>query len=210
MSGLDRILLEKKEGKNFTIYLGDSFYLVEKMADESVNMIITDPPYSAVVPTKKEKFWKWFEPLYRNMLRITTSPHRCIISRPKNQAKYFRNQMDNRGKLLELEGAFWDKRNDDCYWVTNFSTDGVVIPGAVRKIDIPQPTHKHTRDPYQIAGLLDKYTGVNDMIFDPFMGGAGIGCACLITGRKYVGCEMKRHFFEQCYERLSKVERLLK
>ena len=77
------------------------------------------------------------------------------------------------------------------------------------KIDIPTPEHKHTRDPYKIAKLVEKYTRPGNTVFDPFMGGAGIGCACLLTGRKYIGCEMKRNFFQQSFERLSKVEELL-
>jgi site-specific DNA-methyltransferase (adenine-specific) len=42
-----------------------------------------------------------------------------------------------------------------------------------------------------------------DVIYDPFMGSGSFGVACINTGRKYIGSEMKPEYFDVAVKRIK-------
>lgn len=54
-----------------------------------------------------------------------------------------------------------------------------------------------TQKPVSLAvELIENFTDPGDVIFDLFAGSASIGVAALITGRRYIGIEVKKRIFE--------------
>jgi len=62
------------------------------------------------------------------------------------------------------------------------------------------PTEKPVRLAERILALI---SDPGDTIYDPFMGSGSFGVACLNTGRKYIGSEMKQEYFDIACKRIS-------
>jgi site-specific DNA-methyltransferase (adenine-specific) len=62
------------------------------------------------------------------------------------------------------------------------------------------PTQKPVRLAERIIALI---SDPGDTIYDPFMGSGSFGCACVNTGRKYIGCEIDAKYFQSAVARIK-------
>ena len=62
------------------------------------------------------------------------------------------------------------------------------------------PTEKPVRLAERILALI---SSPGDTIYDPFMGSGSFGVACIRTGRKYIGSEMKPEYFDIACKRIE-------
>ena len=62
------------------------------------------------------------------------------------------------------------------------------------------PTEKPVRLAERILALI---SNEGDTIYDPFMGSGSFGVACINTGRKYIGSEMKAEYFSIACKRIE-------
>ena len=63
------------------------------------------------------------------------------------------------------------------------------------------PTEKPVRLAERILALI---SDPGDIIYDPFMGSGSFGVACVNTGRKYIGSELKPEYFDIACNRIEK------
>lgn len=54
--------------------------------------------------------------------------------------------------------------------------------------------------------LIEQISDEGDTIFDPFMGSGTTAVACIRTGRKFVGCEIDRKYFDIALNRIREAE----
>jgi len=71
------------------------------------------------------------------------------------------------------------------------SMTGIFTDGFVTKVD-----HPYAKPPTLIEKLVLMYTDPGDLVYDPFCGSGTVGAACLKHGRKYVGCEIERKYYD--------------
>jgi site-specific DNA-methyltransferase (adenine-specific) len=62
------------------------------------------------------------------------------------------------------------------------------------------PTEKPVRLAERVLALISE---PGDTIYDPFMGSGSFGVACINTGRKYIGSEMKPEYFDIACKRIK-------
>ena len=72
------------------------------------------------------------------------------------------------------------------------------------KIKSVHPTEKPVRLAERIIALI---SDEGDTIYDPFMGSGSFGVACINTGRKYIGSEMKQEYFDIACKRIEEANR---
>jgi site-specific DNA-methyltransferase (adenine-specific) len=65
---------------------------------------------------------------------------------------------------------------------------------------LSHPTEKPVRLAERVLALI---SDPGDTIYDPFMGSGSFGVACINTGRKYIGSEMKPEYFDIACKRIS-------
>ena len=65
---------------------------------------------------------------------------------------------------------------------------------------LSHPTEKPVRLAERILALI---SDPGDTIYDPFMGSGSFGVACIRTGRKYIGSEMKPEYFDIACKRIE-------
>lgn len=67
---------------------------------------------------------------------------------------------------------------------------------------------KHpTEKPSSLIGILvTNSSNTGDVVLDPFMGSGSCGVACLETGRKFIGIEIDKKYFDVAVERIQEIE----
>jgi len=64
--------------------------------------------------------------------------------------------------------------------------------------------HHPAEKPIRLAErILALISNPGDIIYDPFMGSGSFGVACINTGRKYIGSEMKKEYFDIACKRIK-------
>lgn len=67
--------------------------------------------------------------------------------------------------------------------------------------DGSHPTIKnHNILSYYIRAISNE----NETIFDPFIGSGSTAVACLKSGRRFIGCELYKEYFDLACERIEK------
>ena len=54
---------------------------------------------------------------------------------------------------------------------------------------------------------IENYTNPGDTIIDPFMGSGTTGVACMETGRKFIGIELDKGYFDIAEKRIYEATR---
>lgn len=76
----------------------------------------------------------------------------------------------------------------------------IPAPGSAEKIFGKHPTQK----PLELLNrIILASTKPNDMVLDPFAGSSTTGVACVLQGRRFVGCELEQDFINLSIERLK-------
>lgn len=94
-----------------------------------------------------------------------------------------------------------------CKWHTDDSDiENIIRPGdyGIRKI-IPKKDDHPTPKPVELAEHFARlHTVQGDTVLDPFMGAGWVAEACVRIGRKFVGVEIDRVWFDRACERIEK------
>jgi DNA modification methylase len=62
--------------------------------------------------------------------------------------------------------------------------------------------HPTQKPVYVMRWIIDNYTKENNLILDPFMGSGSTGIACAIGGRKFIGIEKEKQYFDIACKRI--------
>lgn len=215
-----------------SIIHGDSLIEMTRMESESIDAIITDPPYGIGFQYKeKEKtdnaddYWKWFNPFYEQMMRVLKKGgFYCIFQ----AYKYFPYYWKWYGKDIDV---FISAKNFSTLFKTpiNLGYDPAIIGfkfGSNPKL----PENRKSRNfilcntannkqgvkiksvgnnhpsPKPIDGiryLVENFTCKGDLILDPFAGSGQTLVACKDLGRNYIGIEIQKEYYDFIYTRLN-------
>jgi len=107
--------------------------------------------------------------------------------------------------VMDYEVAVWavkgtgkwtfNKPKDTSYLKPVFKT-GVVL-GGIKRI---HPTQKHLD---LFIEIIKIHTNKNELIFDPFSGSGTTALACKVLGRKFIGSEIDKKYFERATDRIN-------
>ncbi len=104
-----------------------------------------------------------------------------------------------------------EKRNYN-HISTQFGNDGTTTdryPRSIQKFavinnDNPQKWHP-TQKPIELMEYLIKtYSNKNDIVLDNCMGSGTTGIACINTGRRFIGMELNKEYFEIAQSRIKR------
>lgn len=97
------------------------------------------------------------------------------------------------------KGAKWtfNKDKNKPYMRSLFETP--TVAGAEK---VPHPTQKSLK---LMQALIQTHTNSKDLILDPFMGSGSTGLASIQLGRRFIGIELDKTYFNMAADRLSTV-----
>ncbi len=195
-----------------TLYLADCLDVMKDMADNSVDCVVTDPPYGigeaagknksrgglAIPKDYGNKTWDNVTNEIGVMASRRVSKHQAIFG----------------GNYYYLPPTpcwlIWDKLNTgdfaDCEMVWTNLHGAVRINRMLWNGMIRVEKHVEREHPTQKpVGIMEWVIGKmpHGTVLDPFMGSGTTGVACVNLGRKFIGIEIDEDYFEIACRRIE-------
>ena len=217
--------------KTNVIYNEDCLEGMKKLPDNSVDLVLTDPPYGV----RKKEEWddrknfltnleNWLLQCYKVTKKgiIWFSTDKMlpeILERTtKNKIEFHRILFWNKPAGSQFAGASHNKiwYSAECILVFKKS-DKLLEAGKGSEFDyqslnhrtVPSKKFNHpTTKPLKlIEKLVSHYSLEDDLILDPFMGTGTTAIACKKLNRDFLGYEKERKHYKTCYYRLGKFDK---
>jgi len=215
-----------------TLYLGDCLEIMRTQLSDSIDAIITDPPYGVdyqsawrsdknkrkpKIANDKKPFVWWLYDAYRIAKEKTALLCFCdwkvqdVFYTAIETAGYtVKSQVIwDRGwhGLGDLKGQFAPQH--DIIW---FAAKGAFIfqngrPVSVQRyqrISAEKLIHPNEKPVLLMKEFVNKTTLENEIVLDPFMGSGTTGVACIQTNRKFIGIEIDEKYFDIACKRIEK------
>ncbi len=155
--------------------LGDSFEILPTLEDQSVDMILTDPPYDFIWQ-QKEFYQEQFERICKGTIIVFCPPENQWVI-PADQYLFWikpistKNTSKSYSRFVEMMFVYnvttWNSKR---HWsqYTNVFTD--LVDDA--------RLHPYRKPPSLIERLILNHTYIGDTVLDPFCGSGVVGDVC--------------------------------
>ena len=235
--------VEKIKAKKYTLVNGDCLIYLSKIPDNSVDLILTDPPYniaqystgnidlpgrSALNNDLGEWDLKEIDPsaMVEDFKRILKPDGNIFVFTSYNQIGKWHLAFDNEFDTFQF--FIWHKTNPApkiykngflnscemiaCMWNKghkwNFSTQNEMhnffeSPICMRPERLSAPKHPAQKPVKLLEHIIKIASNEGDVVFDPFMGVGSAGVAALKNGRKYIGIEIEKEYFDAAAKRID-------
>ena len=213
--------------KPIELWQGDCLELMKNIADNSVDMILTDPPYGmdfqshrrkdVYARIKGDKSLEWldgyFAECFRTMKDNTAiycfcSWHNIDVFK-KAFEKYFKLKnvivwVKNNHGSGDLKASYAPKHEFVLYGnkgrkcFTGKRMEDVIFADKTRNLNHP------TEKPVDLLETFIKNSSdENAVVFDGFMGSGSCGVACVNTNRHFIGIELDEGYFNIAKKRIE-------
>jgi hypothetical protein len=203
------------------IYTGDFRDVLSTLPNESIDAIITDPPYLA-------EYIHLFEPLGQHAARLL-KPHGVLVVMVAHLHLYDYMQALNEhlkyrwicSYVMDGPKASVSASRFGVAWkpllvyVRRDAKDLSFVPsdvfyGANKTEDGLEKEHHHWQQ--SLGGFIDivqRFTEPGDLVLDPFLGSGTTGVACLHLNRRFIGCDVDPSAITIATRRMSETYELL-
>ena len=208
---------------------GDSLTVLRQMEPESVDAIITDPPYGINYHTKgtgasiqndKSPFIWFLYDAFRVLKSGASGQGTLICFTRWDVQQTFIDAMKLAGFQVKSE-VIWDKvmhGMGDCRAQFAPTHENIIFavkgkfcfPGhrpkdvvSFKKLSSSQMIHPTEKPVGLLASLITSVTKPGDLIVDPFAGSGSTLVAAKKTGRRFVGIELDGEHFEKAQRRIK-------
>ena len=207
------------------LYLGDCLEIIQELEDESVDAVITDPPYGV----KRDKGFTGSAPFGGgNGKPIKRRQYSGDWDSNRPGIECF-EEMQRVSKIAFIFGGnyFADLLPQGTHWVVWDKLNTMPTFGDCELIWTNLPRKSVKKITCEYNGLLGKreeryhptqkpetlmrqliltYTQEGDTILDPFMGSGTTGVACVQTGRNFIGIEIEPKYYEIAEKRIAEAQ----
>jgi site-specific DNA-methyltransferase (adenine-specific) len=210
--------------KNFTnrIILGDSLRVLPQLPDESVDLVLTDPPY--VVNYRSRDGRKiagdtdtaWIAPAFRESFRALKPNRFCISFYGWNVADAFLTAWRKAGfkpvghivlvKRYASGSRYLRYQHEQAYLLAK----GQPVPRWFPLKDVLQWEYTGNRlHPTQkpvsaLRPLIGAFSRRGDVVLDPFAGSGSTLVTAADMQRRYIGVEIDRGYWQNARQRLAR------
>jgi site-specific DNA-methyltransferase (adenine-specific) len=240
----------------YTLHHADCFKQMQQLEDDSIDALITDPPYGLTNLRWDTKIdWPLFwneahrvckqeavivlfsqQPFTTDLIASNRRAFRYELIWHKSNAvgwlsakhrplrahenilvfaPRFQNSTYNPQKEMGFKPYRTTSRGIALHYgkrrqagTTAVSLSGERFPRSVLRFsNSNRPSLHPTQKPLELLlWLVRTYSKAGDVVLDPFMGSGTTGCACLQTGRGFIGIEREEEYFQAAEMRLGEVE----
>ena len=219
------------------LYNEDCLVALKKIPDESVDMIITDPPYGVDYQSNwnvKNKATKVFDKIKNDKkpfiwflydaFRVVKDGGAILCFTREDVLETFKVALEVAGFKVK-NVVIWDKEIHGMgdlkgsfaprYEMIIFAVKGRYIfpnkrPQNIIKVQRVNPkdlTHPNEKPVELLTQLIEYTTRENETILDCFMGSGSCGEAVMRTGRNFVGMELDKEYYNLSVKRLESIMR---
>ena len=210
----------KQEAKKFSVpkelpdtcelFVADVESGIERVPKNSVDFIITDPPY----PKEYIRLYECLSDLAADVLKDGGSLLvMCGQSYLPEVIERLCTSMTYHWTLCYLtpggqSPSLWQKNTNTFWkpiiWMTKGKYGGDYI-GDVIKTDVnsnDKRFHEWGQSENGMASIIEKFTYPGDVIMDPFLGGGTTGVCAVSMGRRFIGCDISEECVNKSRERI--------
>jgi len=224
---------EFKELDSIQIWQGDCFGLINKLDNNSVDLLITDPPYN-ITENKwdrigtREEYIKWFEEWFKMLIpKYKDKFNGFIFCDPDYFAdlelvirKYYPIKSRIIWQRMNMaKGRIVQDRFISSYdFIFHFGTNELNFPEKwgderfdVQRFAVPQTNFKDTKlHPTQkplelIKRFVELGSNINDLVIDVFGGSGTTGVACKELKRQCILIEQEQEYMDIIKGRLAQI-----
>ena len=215
---------------NITLKQGDCLELMKELPDESVDAVITDPPYNIGKDFANDNLnineLIKFSSYYLTEMKRVIKPHKPILIF-YNSGESFGSFFNIASSILKFKKLmFFYKPNDVSMPLISvlrksealllFTDEGTinyeheenthdVIIYNYKKLD--KSFYHQTIKPIEvIRKIVKSFTKKYDIILDPFMGSGTTGVACVQLNRNFIGYEISPEYFKIAEKRINEAQ----
>jgi site-specific DNA-methyltransferase (adenine-specific) len=191
-----------------TIYHGDCREILPTLPDNSVDLVLTDPPYGlgidgsnesiqgGVQIRKRYEFMGWDKAIPdAALIRMVLAKgiHHIIFG-----ANYFNEYLEQGHKGWVI----WDKGQrdltmSDCEIIyTDYDRPARIITEHRAKLWAEKPQHPTQKPVELVSKLIQGYSAITDLILDPFLGSGTTAYCAKKLNRKCIGIEIEEKYCE--------------
>ena len=204
----------RSDDGSVVLYCGDNYEVMRQMPEGCVTSVVTDPPYGVE-----------FE--YDQYTDVRGDAYEDWCARWFGECERLAGY-DNNGPIAVSCGQvnlhWWPKPTWTLCWhkpaamgrspVGFNNWEPVLLYGKPKKsfVDvfkamiIPDPAlegHPCPKPLHWGVELVERLSDTGDVVLDPFMGSGTTGVACVKTGRKFIGIELSRAYFDIAVKRIE-------
>jgi DNA modification methylase len=208
--------------KRYEIFNEDVFNVLPKINNNSVDLILTDPPFGQNIQYgRKAKTIKndcnldWLSEFAGNMYRILKDDTHCIVFWQWRTYSKLEFEMLKWGFVIKTV-AIWDKGKPSLGDGLSEQYEQIVIfkKGKARQSRfrgnvfryarlVGGQEHPHQKPERLLGDLIMLCSKENDLIFDGFMGSGSVGVASMTYGRRFIGCEIDEEYYKLSEKRIK-------
>lgn len=207
-----------------TIIHGDCIEVMRQMPNESVDFILSDPPYlvnyrdRAGRSIQNDRNDDWLKPAMQAAYRVLNRDRLAVMfygwqavdkffAAWREAGFYpvghivFRKQYASKRRLVRYQ-------HEQAYLLAKGRPPLPKHPIAdVIDVDYSGNQLHPTQKPVSaLAPLIRSFTLPGEVVLDPFAGSASTCATALLTGRRYIGVEMDEQYFSAATLRLTRVQ----
>jgi len=214
--------------KDTLLLPGDCLQLLDLIPNDSVDMVLTDPPYgmayqSGYKTTAHKPILQdvdrmdWLRPLAAGMHRCLAPNSAAYVFCSFHKIDLFKQTFEQFFKVKNL--LVWEKNNTS---MGDLKADFAPKAEFILLLHKGRPFIRGRRDPNIFkfkrtlnkrhptekpedlcAYLISKFSDKGATILDPFMGSGTTGVACKNTGRDFIGMELDPDYFKIAKNRIN-------
>jgi site-specific DNA-methyltransferase (adenine-specific) len=210
-----------------TIYCGDCIDILKLADSESVDLVITDPPYGMSFRSNYRKVRYnlivnddgilWSKEITDQLFRVMKPNTHLYWFCSYHNVDVFKKELE---RLFTIKNILiWEKNNTGMgdltgsyapkYEMIIFAQKGRRLLNGRRDPDIlhfnrtGNVNHPTEKPVDLLEYLISKSSGEGDTVLDPFIGSGSTAVACKKTLRNYIGIEIDQAFCKKAEERLN-------
>ena len=215
------------------IYNEDCIEGMKNISENSIDLIVTDPPYLVKYKTgrrkdKSHKFTKEIlnddnEQLLKDYIkechRIMKDDTAMYMFCSSNKVDFFKQELDqyftiknmiiwvkNSHTAGDLQSAFG--RKYEIVFLVNkgrskFNGTRLTDVWEFKRVAGKGQLHQNQKPVEMIEQCIEKHSNENDVVFDGFMGSGTTAIACINTNRNYIGFELDEEYYEKSIKRIN-------
>ncbi len=205
-----------------TIILGDCCAVMQQFPANSIDFILTDPPYLINYQSRDGRSIAgdvndgWLIPAFAEAYRVLKNGGFCISFYGWSKADRYLAAWREAGfrpvghlvliKSYTSGSAFLQYRHEQAYLLAKGRVDCPLSPIS----DVLfwkytgnrlHPTQKPIR---ALIRLIRAFSRPGDIVLDPFCGSGSVPLAAKVSGRRYIGIEVRQDYCEVAQQRLMR------
>lgn len=203
---------------------GDCIEVMRQMPANSVDFILTDPPYLVNFRDRQGRSLRndvdadWLKPAMAEAFRVLRNNRLMVCFYGWPRAEKFLEAWREAGFRpvghLVFRKSYTTKATDflkyqheQAYLLAKGRPPmmGNPLPDVQRLLFTGNKLHPTQKAAMSLVPMIQAYSLPGDVVLDAFCGSASTCAAALLTGRRYIGIELDEEYFSQANARMQRV-----